>query len=68
MRTGAIVGDKGVEAPSVIDPLWKGPGGCSSLQTCWSLWDSSPSWPGPSRVLEAKGLLSKRGSPTRSSR
>ena len=49
-----VRGGKGMEEPSVADLLWKGSEGCSSLQTCWSLWDSSPSWPGPTRVSETK--------------
>jgi len=55
-----MVGDKAVEDPSASDPLWKGPEGWSSLQTCWSLQGPS-SWPGPARILETKSLLSKLG-------
>jgi len=51
-------GVKEMEDPAAADPLWKGPGGCS-LQTHLSLQGSSPSWPGPARVLETKKLLSR---------
>jgi len=58
MGTGTMVrGGKGVEDPSAADPLWKTPGGCS-LQTCWSLQGSFPSWPGPVKVLETEKLNS----------